>query len=405
MPLTPTLVVEKELSFEQWQVLFDLNRYSENDAIIIGGPGTGKSILAAHRAVAVTENKGNKLLLTYNVPVREYINHIIQKTFAKCEVKTYLSWLGSFYYANKDIFRKDGYPSIGKYSPDWEIIKKDFLKFNKIMGTPVFTEAIVDEAQDVPVELIGCLKLISRRVVCFIDPAQTVQFNRTTVKDLKAVLSNPKESKLKDNYRNTKEIAEAAAIFSSGNASYSLKKGNGPVTKPVMWDCNGNIDLAIKNMADVIRKHYKSKSIGIIVSALPDEKIKYLLMDKYRDLLNSELGKDYSIQCYKQGGKGNLDFGKRGVKIFTYATDKGIDFDIVLLPIVDPIISYKKSDVDRNRVYVALTRGREECYLFYGNNVKSQYPYRIFDILPLIKEHKSKYDWWAAADTFEEKYK
>lgn len=345
-------------------------------------------------------------MLLYNVPVQKAIAHMIGKTTADCEVKTYLSWLGSFYYKHKKYFHKDSMPLIQDYKPDWGVIIEDFKKYNKSnRGKSLYSDIIVDEAQDVPIELIQCLKLLTERVICFIDPPQTFKRNTTTVDALRSLFDNSKiEINLSKNCRNSKQIAEAAAIFSSNNLSYNFDDGKGPVTKPVMWDCGNNIDLVIKNMSDIIRHHYMDKSVGIILSTLPNSKSSYALMDRYSDLLQKELGDEYVVQCYRQDNKGNLDFSKKAIKIFTYNTDKGIDFDIALLPIIDPIVSSKNPDVDQNRVYVALTRGRQEVYLFYGDKVKAQTQYPVYDILSIIKQHKSKFDWWEITETFQEKY-
>lgn len=61
MQITPTLPKREDLTGEQDLVLSTVGYYEDQDAIIIGGPGTGKSILAGHRAIDVSKKRAVRI--------------------------------------------------------------------------------------------------------------------------------------------------------------------------------------------------------------------------------------------------------------------------------------------------------------------------------------------------------
>ena len=93
---------------------------------------------------------------------------------------------------------------------------------------------------------------------------------------------------------------------------------------------------------------------------------------------------------HKPKTQNTIDFSKPGVKILSYGTMKGLEFDIVLLPMFDKIEMKENDTVNMNRVYVAVTRPINELYLFYWNEIPSL---GKVDTMTALITHRSMVDW------------
>lgn len=405
MSLTPSLPNAENLLGEQYNFLdlLKLGNYSGH-LVVEGGPGTGKSVVAALRALEVAGNDKRVLLLFFNRPVREYMLHALRKKPVNWDVDNFVKTCHSWLYSKSD-FLKKSYPKPYEISlplVDWESVHRDLsysLKVGKILP---YDEIIVDEAQDIPLGFFKCLKLVTKRIICFIDPAQAIGPFKLDVKSLENELGDFENIEFKVNYRNPPQIIEAATVFSGGDVPYSRAANN---SRPVVWDCGNDFAKVIYNISCIVKKYYREKSIGIIVS--PNSTAQCPVMNKCYLSLLEELRKDpysekFRVLC--NDGSKNKDkdvfkdfFSKGGVKIFTFNTVKGLEFDIVIL-LVDPLLHRNNYSLDKeykSKLYVAMTRAKEKCYLLY----KSGLDYRkdfSYDVLPLLKEHSRKFDWWGS---------
>jgi len=96
------------------------------------------------------------------------------------------------------------------------------------------------------------------------------------------------------------------------------------------------------------------------------------------------------VQGQKSMTRNVIDFNKPGVKIVTYGNMKGLEFDVVLLPLFDKIPAKDGDIVDSNRAYVAVSRPLSELYLFYWNIYSS--PGKI-DTMTALANHKELLEW------------
>ena len=102
-------------------------------------------------------------------------------------------------------------------------------------------------------------------------------------------------------------------------------------------------------------------------------------MENWYKGINDELksrGINVNVQMYKniRDKFNKLDFSKDDVKIVSFKTAKGLEFDIVLIPKFDRIYTTGEEAADLNRVYVSMTRAFDELHLFYlTKNPKSGY--------------------------------
>lgn len=334
----------EDLSVEQTDII---NLPTTKDWVIKGGPGTGKTVMAIYRAgqaSAISKDK-NVIMLVYNRTLKEFLSTAIQSnSFKNVEIYTIHSWINNIY---KEL-GSGPVPKEGKWFV-WEKVEAEVSPLGK-----KYSHAIIDEAQDFPVELLRIIKKISDNITCFIDPNQAIEIGKTDVYDAIKTLCVEAPYKLTKNFRNTKPIRELSVLFcKDGEPAPSSMPGRKPVITKVD---SKNFDDQDEKIVDIIKKN-KEKEIGIIVNNSAQNNI-------YKSM-NDKLPNDVKVQMYKSNTRFDIHFDEPGVKILSYGTMKGLEFDVVILPMFDKIRSKDDETVDSNRTFVAVSRAINELYIFY----------------------------------------
>ena len=231
----------------------------KDDFMIVGGPGTGKTVMAVYRAKRAVEESDYKpvLLLVYNNPLKEYISMALNMIDASnVDVSTYHQWIF-------DIYREYQFGSVPKVDDefDWGKVTVAISRIGKR-----YSHIVVDEAQDFPEPLIKLLNLVSYNHTFFIDPNQSIEEGKTCVVDvIRKFFTSDKVKELNWNFRNTNEIRDLARLFCvKGEPPISIASGK----KPVAVRCTpGDFDELNRTMLSYI-KRYSGKNIGIITLIL-----------------------------------------------------------------------------------------------------------------------------------------
>ena len=362
-----------ELTPEQRIVL---NLPSDKNHLVTGAPGTGKSVIAIFRASDLSNAGKDVLMLVYNRPLMLYIESAVDSLDIDAEVNTWQSWISNFY---REEFGTSYPKTDGAYTYDWPVIKRAFSKLGK-----KYDQIIVDEAQDIPLELIECLMLISKGVTCFMDEKQSIKDCYTDAMDVADVLGVRQAYALWENFRNTKAIYDFAKIFNPDADSDTRDQDK---TKPSMIKCSGyghaNATQLTSQMILALKRNYSVNYIGVFVN-------NQSLNRTYEEL--SDALEDMDVFMYKSNTKEfrELDFDEPGVYVLSYATMKGLEFDVVLLPTPECINSTGDNKVDNNLLYVAATRASKRLYGFYIREQASSKYIRFFE---KIAKHKHLLNW------------
>ena len=341
--------------------------------LITGGPGTGKTVLAVYRAKMAVEASDYKpvLLLVYNNPLKEYISSALkQKFYYNIDVNTYHQWI-------YDIYREYGFGNVPDAEGEfvWTKVSSAFSRIGK-----KYSHIIIDEAQDFPIPLLNIIKRASENQTYFIDPNQAIENGKTDVVDfIRGLFLSEKTEELSTSFRITKEVAELAKLFcENGKAPFSIRSGK----KPVAVHCPpGDFDHLYKMISGYIRR-YEGKNIGIITNPR--------MRNRAYDYFIEHLPKSFNVQKHSPKTLHKINFSIPGVKIVTFGTMKGLDFDVVMIPLFDKIESHNDKVVDYNRAYVAVTRTHGDLYMFYwGDHTSSN---RI-DTMSRLYANRSVVDW------------
>lgn len=348
----------------------------DKNHLVTGAPGTGKSVIAIYRASDMSNAGNDVLMLVYNRPLMLYIESAVESLDIDASVNTWQSWISEFY---REEFGCSYPQTDGAFTYDWPVIKKAFSRLGK-----KYDQIIVDEAQDVPLELIESLVLISKGVTCFMDPKQSIKDNYTDFDEVADVLGVRQAYSLWANFRNPKGIYDFAKVF---NPDADADTVNEDATKPSMIKCSDfghdNANQLTSKMVQVLKRNYGLNFIGVFVN---NNRLK-----RTYEELSQELD-DMDVYMYKAGNKDfrELDFDEPGVYVLSYATMKGLEFDAVLLPTPENVLSTGDDKVDNNLLYVAATRASNKLYGFY---IRKSGSAKFIDFFGKIQRNKNLLSW------------
>ncbi len=329
--------------------------------LIVGPPGTGKTVLAIYRASDIFNAGLEVLMLVYNRPLMYYISSAVNSLEIEAIVNTWQSWISSFYLTEigKPVPRINGV----QFTYDWSKIKADFGKLGH-----KYDHVILDESQDMPTELIESLLLIAGSITCLMDEDQAIMQNDAKTDVVATALGVRNAYKLYENFRNTREIFDFAKLYQP-DVVINTNRTNPRREKPVFIKDGATGETFAERFMDdlvkIIERNFAYKKIGVFVNS------KHLYV-AYNELLNRLPNND--IYLYKAKSEYNtIDFDQDGIFILSFNCMKGLEFDVVIIPWFERINSNNNVDLDRNTVYVAVTRAKHQVYCLYTDKSWSGY--------------------------------
>jgi len=341
--------------------------------VIVGGPGTGKTILAIYRGSRWRKEQKNSdskvQFLVYNKTLKQYIADSLSAVeLPSSYADTWHKWIWHFYKQQT----KETIPQISDYNYDWEKVKEKLMR-PELLKTIDYL--IIDEAQDLPVDLLQILNHLCKHVTIFGDSQQALD-NTTTTSDFSHVFgAERKVYYLNQNYRNTKEISEVAHLFYAGDPGDIPARPKRTGAKPRLIRCKD-----FQMMAEIIANYARNNPSHIVGVLVHD----YKYVFKFKKALE-ELG--IAAQKYVSGsatGKDSFSFDDEGIKLLTYNTMKGLEFDAVFLPNIDDPYFRMENPSKLKRIYVASTRAKYSLTFLYEEEDVSFVLERLINNLHLL---------------------
>ncbi|MCR5125144.1 MAG: DUF2075 domain-containing protein [Treponema sp.] len=368
------MVEVKDLSEPQQEII---NLCSDRNYVIQGGAGTGKTVIALYRAKKMSDENLMSLILVHNVPLKKYIDNVIKMLgiSENCKALTYHVWLKRIYLSSerKDVPLMENPKSFGRQKDDYDFdaILDDLENCRIKITDDCNCNIIVDETQDFPPKLLRFVKRVSeisgKSVTCLIDPNQSIHNTETSLVEVLTEIKVESARTLDRNYRSTNESAEVAKLFWSHKGIFPKTSKSGQ--KPTMVSCSSVEEQVGKIASIAARYNFKGGAKGKTIGIFVNEKEEGLKMS---EALGEELGKKYiqyrlSFEDDKKEDNDptKIDFTKPGVKIFTYDTIKGLDFDAI---VIGDNINYQNDEVYKNTLYMTLTRATSDIYICYKEN-------------------------------------
>lgn len=343
--------------------------------LIVGGPGTGKSVVALLRARHLAQNDRTYRTLVYNHLLDHSNRHLFgsDQTFA---AKTWDSWFRDIYkyfvgpVPTHAPEKPGGYRSI-----DWGAVEQQVQSLDNIEDrSDKFL--VIDEGQDMPIAFYRTLTYLGfENFYVAADQNQQIHPDKCSSRqDIENTLAiEPGDTlELKTNYRNTRPIALLAQHFYPADPA-SPRPGLPDLipaaATPELWTYGTANTATLAAIADNILQlsdRNPRKLIGIIT---PDNKVRA----KFNDALlraKPKLDNDKPpIQTFVSGQRELPNFGQGGLMIINAQSCKGLEFDTAILADIDQHQPKRDPYALKARFYVMVARAREQSMLLRTGNI------------------------------------
>ncbi|WP_328914385.1 MULTISPECIES: AAA family ATPase [unclassified Streptomyces] len=319
--------------------------------VVSGPPGSGKSLLAAHRAVHLALTGHPTLLLSRSNLLRQLLGDTLQGITvpgAPVEAATVHSWILRRF--GRDTPRtEDGWF-------DWTALThRAAATFGETdASTP---HLIIDEGQDLPPGFFRLARLAAASVTVFADECQRLTEANSTLAEITDALGRSTgRVEVAGNHRNTREIASLAEHFRTGGPVPDMPFRSGSL--PVIRHYAGVKALVddIAAMAGAQPRH----RVGVIVNSL------HTAADLMRRLERAGLAQEPQLysSAATSGRYRDLDLARPGVVLVHRASAKGLDFDTVVIADTETDAATDPTAASlRMAYYVMITRAREQLVL------------------------------------------
>jgi len=350
----------------------------EGQYLVVGSPGTGKSVVALWRLKKYAGD-GSVQFLTFN-HVLNHANSVLAGGAVKDRMNTAMSWLYDFHWkvvdGKAETYHEDKMPEVSNRQPDYKKLIERFGMHGADCSNLSF---IVDEGQDLPQEWYEAVESLNvENFFVVADQNQQITSENSSHGELIDVLGLEKTDviQLKENWRNTTSIAAFANYFYTDKSSPKPALPNKPsVYTPILYEYE-----KLNSAKEIILNSYDgdpSKLIGLIVAN--NDKREWWAKDLQKDdktrRESSPIVSTY-VSTHKNGVQ--IDFDQGGIVVLTDMSVKGIEFDEVFI-IID---GFRAFNNDREslmkRMYVMASRARERLFLLKSSVQKSI----LEDLLP-----------------------
>jgi superfamily I DNA/RNA helicase len=337
---TSPLLVRRQKHLKEWDVknpdedqLALIEKTLDKSMLIAGCAGSGKSVIALHKAMKIHEAGGDVILIAFTKSLNRYM-----------EAGRTDNGLGKRFF----------------YHWQW-----------KHEGMPKADYVIVDEIQDFTrSEIEEFMSAANKSYFFFGDTAQSIygkiRPGTLTVEEI-SDLTGLKILRLYNNYRLPKPVAQITQTYVGVDvnpyeeAVYQSKERERPrflMFESVAKQADAIVALINKN---------KWRNVGILLpsNSAVCEMYGYLqerhLMceSKYESKNSANYGNDE--QDFPQTSNDSLNFRSENPKVMTYHSAKGLQFETVILP----MFVEAKSQAARKALYVAMTRTYRNLYVMY----------------------------------------
>ena len=343
----------------------------EGQYLIVGGPGTGKSVLALVRARRHQRDRDDYLFLVFNHLLNRasgqlFGSDLVSRTWIEWFLETFQSITGR---ATPRLPENNGFKDI-----DWAAVK-DIVYELPAIDVRLLPFLVIDEGQDMPQDFYNTLvNLGFKRFYVVADQNQQITEANSTRKDIQNCLAIETGDviELHHNYRNGYRIAKLANAFYTGDPASPPPElpASAPGPEPILYTYDQNRLEAVARAILLLADRDPRQMIGVIA---PNNRVR----ERYFEALRSaEVKLDNpppAIVTYHGQNRTEVAFDEGGVLVINAQACKGLEFDIVVLADIDEhYIPRADSDVAKRLFYVMVARARERVFMFMKRNGRKE---------------------------------
>ncbi|SCL25977.1 Part of AAA domain-containing protein [Micromonospora nigra] len=321
----------------------------EQSHLVTGGPGTGKTVTAIYRAAALHRSGRPTVMLMYSKVLSAYTRTAVAQIGTADIATTYHKWMFAFW---QEHYRRSP-PMLERYEIDW------MACLTKIMTEPPAIEQrpyfVVDEGQDMPAAFYLALGALASSVSVFADENQRIGARQSTIREIAAAAKTGDPVVLPRSVRNSRQIRALADRFQPGNDTADTLP-DGPTPRLLRVD---HTSEAVDHLL-LHEKQHPCNITGVILHRARD------VFSYHHQLRGRTVN---PVQGYVSNtrveGLSDPAFSGPGIKLITWQSVKGLEFDAVFAPELQHVPGDITSDHVRMGMYVLITRARRDLTLVY----------------------------------------
>ena len=340
----------------------------EGQHLIIGGPGTGKSVLALLRARRHRGDRDDYRFLVFNHLLDRASGQLFGDGLAS---RTWDRWI-------RGVFREVAGQPVPLQVPndngfreiDWTRVEASVLGL-PVGETPPRPFLVIDEGQDMPPAFYDALVGLGfEHFFVVADQNQQITEANSSRQEIQNCLDieTDKVVELRQNYRNHFQVAKLAREFYTGDPASPPpelpEEGTGTVPLLCVYEERGEesgidkVARAILLLTDQNPRHL----VGVIA---PNNQVRERYLQVLRSTRVQLDNPRPTIRPFHMGERGEIAFDEGGILVINAQACKGLEFDTVVLADIDEH-SVRRSDPDlaKRLFYVMIARARERVFLF-----------------------------------------
>ena len=336
---------------------------AEGQHLVIGGPGTGKTVLALIRARRHQRDRESYLFLVYN--------HLLDRASGQLfggglGSRTWNAWFAKTF---TEITGHD-VPQLAANGGNWRPI--DWAGVKAIIQDLPPDETprpilVVDEGQDMPPQFYDALVALGfDRFFVVADQNQQITDNNSSRKDIQDCLAIDRDAviELKRNYRNRYRVARLAMEFYPGDPASPPPEipAVDPRPVPLLYCYDGN---RFDKIARTVLRYADRNTRRLIGVIAPNNAVRIRYVQSLR---TTEVPLDNSrpeIATFAGEYRPNVRFDECGILVINAQACKGLEFDTVMLAEVDEFyFRHEDPDAAKRLFYVMVARARDRLFMF-----------------------------------------
>ena len=338
----------------------------EGRHLVIGGPGTGKTVLALIRARRHQRDREGYLFLVHN--------HLLDRASGQLfggglGSRTWNAWFAKTF---TEITGHD-VPQLAANGDNWRPI--DWAGVEEIIqGLPPDETPrsilVVDEGQDMPPQFYDALVALGfDRFFVVADQNQQITDNNSSRKDIQDCLAIDKDAvlELTRNYRNRYHVARLAREFYTGDPASPAPEipAVDPAPVPLLYCYDGS---KFDKIAPAVLSYADRNPRGLIGVVAPNNAVRERY---YHALRTADVPLDNprpEIATFAGEYRPNVRFDECGILVINAQACKGLEFDTVMLADVDEFyFRHDDPDVAKRLFYVMVARAKDRLFMFMKN--------------------------------------
>ena len=340
----------------------------EGQHLIVGGPGTGKSVLTLIRTRRHQRGGDDYRFLVFN----HLLNRASGELFGEgLKSETWIGWFHKMFRetTGKPVPLMQPRPGRDFRGIDWDevaTIIRSLPAPNGDMGRP---HLVIDEGQDMPLQFYESLvNLGFENFFVAADQNQQITKENSSRRDIENCLDlNTVDVKeLTWNYRNRYPVARLAREFYTGDPASPPpdlpEPGPSAGTVPRLYSYHP------KDLHDVARRIVRlwernpRQLIGVIA---PNNVVRERYLDALRSVDVSPDSTRPTIETFHGSHRPEVVFGEGGILVINAQACKGLEFDTVMLADIDEHwFNPQNPDAAKRLFYVMVARAIERVFLF-----------------------------------------